>query len=802
MPPSPLAAASLLQIHSKPGQSRHPIDPTRLMDMLGMSGKGASTWLERLPFSPADTTAGTETELQTAVLGSRQNVDLARAIEESTYYKNLARRAASGDASSRLIAELEDYLNATEQIWENSWVHFPRRTLNPFAESVFVSDMRADKRVANGPSRCDVGCFAYTEAGESRIRVPVSYMLKLSLANAVGRPGVHPMVRATGIAMMEHFLNDNTSPETHSYHPVGQGQNQRVGTVAAKETLMRYLLTQLMTQYANRRFELEANGQAVVVYFSPTPPVRQKRLNDLISDAFYRKLFMSPCLSGWHRGEDKHRYMALCHEVLSRSQLNALGKLKEAGIISNNLVVLPNTSNVCLSNNGTHLSLGSRSLTDLMGDPASGYGEVEEKYYGDLVIKISEHFLPLFVGTYSAAPYRFDFWDFHPERALGFLPHELDYTHLRMLWRRWKGKARIKCFGRPITPFGPEWIDRAVSRIMGLKGDFVADFRLIDYLVALLSTDENPALDGRSGNDHRLLADLENMGTFHQAMPLYLPYRLRQYGQIGFSGYEARYFSLFENVVRDMGNAADLQLLVTMLAYKCILFQSSTHAMIPDSPTVESERRQFFFGAAIGIPTFYVDKNSPNHFLMKIVRSAHRTRSSRRYPNYIRITAREYQLALIRMLRQEAGDLIELMQLNDVMDDLELRVNDPENHSCAGRLTKGILDTGGWPDPFKGEGRAFNQEAETYYRDTLRRQHIQEAFAHFSVAVRELDSWASWRSGQHNQALLSILGGKNADDYLVSAKRAVLADDLSEEMCENLIYLILLLMHKSRSESP
>jgi hypothetical protein len=70
------------------------------------------------------------------------------------------------------------------------------------------------------------------------------------------------------------------------------------------------------------------------------------------------------------------------------------------------------------------------------------------------------------------------------------------------------------------------------------------------------------------------------------------------------------------------------------------------------------------------------------------------------------------------------------------------------------------------------------------------------------VAVRELDSWASWRSGQHNQALLSILGGKNADDYLVSAKRAVLADDLSEEMCENLIYLILLLMHKSRSESP
>jgi len=63
---------------------------------------------------------------------------------------------------------------------------------------------------------------------------------------------------------------------------------------------------------------------------------------------------MSPCLSGWNRGEEKHRYMSLCHQPLSRSQLNAIGKLKDSGIITNNLVVLPNTSNTCLANNGTH----------------------------------------------------------------------------------------------------------------------------------------------------------------------------------------------------------------------------------------------------------------------------------------------------------------------------------------------------------------------------------------------------------------------------------------------------------------
>ncbi len=34
-------------------------------------------------------------------------------------------------------------------------------------------------------------------------------------------------------------------------------------------------------------------------------------------------------------------------------------------------------------------------------------------------------------------------------------------------------------------------------RLLGLKGDYVADFRLLDYLVALRSTDECPALDDR-----------------------------------------------------------------------------------------------------------------------------------------------------------------------------------------------------------------------------------------------------------------------------------------------------------------
>jgi hypothetical protein len=96
-----------------------------------------------------------------------------------------------------------------------------------------------------------------------------------------------------------------------------------MGRAVAAEMAVRYLFTQLLVQFANARFGLTSGGQKAMLFYSPHPPIRQKRLNDCISDAFYRELLMSPCLSGWSRGEEKHQYMHLCHRVLSRSKLNA-----------------------------------------------------------------------------------------------------------------------------------------------------------------------------------------------------------------------------------------------------------------------------------------------------------------------------------------------------------------------------------------------------------------------------------------------------------------------------------------------
>jgi hypothetical protein len=755
-----------------------------------------------LPFGPDDATAGAENELLTVVTGTRDQVDLPRAVAESNYFKNLMRRAAVGDASKRLVRDIEDYLSENrEHVWENSWVYLPADLMTPYARDVFESDLFADKRERRA-RRSDAARFEIKRNGIRCIRIPVSYLLKLAIADAisVGRDP-HPAIRATGERLMRHFLNDNTSPETFSFHTVGTESGAELGRSLAEETLRRFLLVQLLTQYANEKFELRSRGQETQVCLAPHTPLRQKQLNDLVADSFYRNLFVSPCLSGWDQGEAKHQYMLLCHEVLSRSRLNTMGKLRECGILARDLVTLPSVSNTSLANNGTHISLGSRCLTARMAVGDSKFTAADEKRVGDLVVKIVEHFLPLFVGTYSAAPGRFDFREFHPEQVLGFLPHELDFTHLRMLWRRWKGKADLKCCGFPLTPFGPRGLDRFLGTLLGLRGDWVPDQRLIDYLVCPLSTDHSPALDGTLGNDERLKRDLSEMGVFDSRMAFYSMYRQRLFARMGFCGFEGRHYSQFASIGRDMAAATDLQRLITALAYQYVLSGAVTHLDIPDTPEVESERRQVFFGAAIGLPTFFVGARTPNRFLLGILRRTARTRDSHRYPGRTRVYQADYRRALVTVLERDAAGLIEALGLSGMIGDLKQRIEPSGEGTALNALLAGILDEAGASTPLRASAETFNAAAERYYRGPLLQSFIGEALDLFARDLKELGERAA-AGGEEADAVRSVLNGEDPVAFLGAVYGKVQAGTVSQSVLVKLIGLMLLVIrrHCERNE--
>ncbi|HEX4953695.1 MAG TPA: hypothetical protein VF017_09920 [Thermoanaerobaculia bacterium] len=716
----------------KPGRERSPLSPARatptetgsLRDCIARLGLARGR-LTGLPFLDGDATAGTESELQAAVVGGRDAVDLALTIEGSSYFANLRRRAARGDLPASAGAELDAFLAAkADGVWENSWVRLPLARLTPATRALLEVDLSAVRSDPASPPRADRARFFLEAGGEELLRVPISYLLRLALAEAVERGSDSPLVRRVAGRLSDCFTNDNISPETTSFHVV-TWQRGRGALDLARECAKRFLLCQLLTAYANRHFELTARGQEALVFHSPLPPLAQRRLADLVSDSFYRELFISPCLSGWERGEDKQDYMALCHHTLARSQLHAVARLREAGIIRNNLVVLPSTSNLSLANNGTHVSLGSRRLSAARADAASGFGAVEEKRIGDLAIKIAEHFLPLFVGTYTAAPFRLGFADFHPEKVLGFLPHELDFTHLRMLWRRWRGKARIHFLGRTLTPFGPPWLDGLLARALCLSGDWVPDLRLLDYPVALASTPTQPALDGRPGNTRRLRRELEAMGVTDARMALYLPLRLREHAEVGFCGFEGRHYSLFESFEHDLGRAAELQLLVLAYAWKLIVDGRVRHESIPDLPELESERRQLFFAAAMGVPTVYVRAEGGNAFLREVIERTSGVRSSRRYPGWLRVELAALQRALVAKLEREAADLTEALGARGTLADLRDRLSG-RVPGAADRLVAGILG-GPRRSPFELPAADFNLAAERFYREDLRRRQLAEA---------------------------------------------------------------------------
>ncbi len=741
--------------------------------------------VDELPFSSGDATAGSEDELQVVAAGRSSDCDLPLSIRESRFFRNIARRHASGEAPHRAMLELVAFLNDSHEVWENSWIRFPQSRLSAHARQVFHSDL---KTVRNGSlsERSDAGRFRFTQNGELWLRIPISYAMKLALADLAGtQPHMPEPMRQEASRLTWHFLSDNTSPETTSFHIVTPDSKHSLGERTAREAARRFLLASLLISWANRRFGLLESGQRALVYHAPVPSVHQEELSSCISDSFYRELFMSPCLSGWNDGEAKYEYMHLCHQVLSRSQLNAVAKLREAGIIANELIVLPSLSNVSLANNGVHVSMGSR-LLDRHLPCSSDFETQDEKRFGDLAIKIYEHFLPLFVGTYSAAPYRVGFTQFHPERLLSFLPHELDFTHLRLLWREWKEKAKLSAFGQPVTPYGPCWLDHTLARLFRLRGDCVPDARLLTYPVAWLSTGNASALDGTPGNIRRLSSELDELGILDQRMSFYMPLRLREQQRDGYSGFEARYYSLFPSYDRDMAPAVSLQQFLLAVAYKLALQGEYTHEQIPCDPTSESERRQPFFFSAVGLPAFYVHQHSRNQLLRTILLNCKKTRPSRRHPGYMRVSIRDYRKASLTFLRLAGAELAAAMSMHSILDDLESRCED-EQQQASERLINSVLG-GGARSAINVEAREFNCMAEDFYREGLRREHLREAFSHLRDDLVALNKSGSDESRQR------IRFGVRVQDparFLQDVEARLPADDLSLEEVAALLNLLM-----------
>ena len=127
----------------------------KVFSRLGVSFASREELAATLPFSLNDVTAGSESELQAVVCGAKEDVDLPLLIEQSNFFANMMKRAASGETPKWLVTDLEKFLaDNPSNVWENSWVRFPLINLSRFAREVLEKDLLADKKKSGYRQTC------------------------------------------------------------------------------------------------------------------------------------------------------------------------------------------------------------------------------------------------------------------------------------------------------------------------------------------------------------------------------------------------------------------------------------------------------------------------------------------------------------------------------------------------------------------------------------------------------------------------------------------------------------------------
>ncbi len=240
----------------------------------------------------------------------------------------------------------------------------------------------------------------------------------------------------------------------------------------------------------------------------------------------------------------------------------------------------------------------------------------------------------------------------------------------------------------------------------------------------------------KPGNTARLAAELDQLGIVDRRMSFYMPLRLRQLETVGYSGFEARYYSLFPSYDRDMAPAVDLQQLLLAASYQIALEGAIGHEHIPDDPTSESERRQPFFFRAAGLPAFYVHKRTRNELLRRILRHCKNTRSSWRHTDYLRVSISDYCHALLAFLEEAAGGIVEDFGANLLLGDLRWRLADSRMRASE-RVVSKVLNICDQRDAMRTNAAEFNRATENYYRNDLRQAQLSEAMHHLREDVAD-----------------------------------------------------------------
>jgi hypothetical protein len=128
---------------------------------------------------------------------------------------------------------------------------------------------------------------------------------------------------------------------------------------------------------------------------------------------------------------------------------------------------------------------------------------------------------------------------------------------------------------------------------------------------------------------------------------------------------------------------------------------------------------------------------------------------------------------------------------------LRLRLNDPGQHAASGKLSAGILKEAGAQSAFDLSGNEFNLAAESYYRETLRKRHMEEALQLLLNDLQAIDREQS-HDCDYRRVATQLIGTAGAADFLESRRTALVNETLDHKTLAQCIRLTLLAIYRDR----
>ena len=138
------------------------------------------------------------------------------------------------------------------------------------------------------------------------------------------------------------------------------------------------------------------------------------------------------------------------------------------------------------------------------------------------------------------------------------------------------------------------------------------------------------------------------------------------------------------------------------------------------------------------------------------------------------------------MPKEDAADLIEILQMSETMGDLERRLEDPDQYSTLGKLTRAILEKGNASSPMKMKANDFNRVAESFYRDDLRKSHFMEGFRFLGEDLRRIGKTADGKDNAMRSELKSLLKEQDGSSFIRNVRQDVVVENASTELLQKL----------------